>query len=182
MWLLQAGKENITEQVSGVGLFVFPPEEAIEVKDDYLARTILEHKRLEGLVEVPIIRDKRGVSFDIDTAMKNAKAALAKGRAEMVKQYIHDQREDRIRQGKPPLPPSPKVMRIIEEEGIDLAAEGINISGAGFKVQNQQAEVLAKMEKMESTMTQLMEQNALLAEQNRMLKEQIETKGRKAAS
>jgi hypothetical protein len=175
MWLMHVGKENLFEQVSGVGLFVFPPGEPTEIKDDYLAQSIVDHKILEGLIEVPIIRDKRGMSFDLETAIPLATKALQEGRIARVQRYIKTQREDRIAAGKPALPPSPSILKIIEEEGIDLASEGITLSGVGFKVANQQSELLAKMVKMESTMNSLAEQNSLLAEQNKLLREQLES-------
>jgi hypothetical protein len=150
----------------------------VEIKDGYLATTILEHKAQEGLIEVPIIRDKRGMTFDLEKATELAKKALQEGRAAMVQRYIRTQREDRISIGKPAIPPSPKVQKIIEEDGIDLEAEGIKLSGVGFKVANQPAEFIAKMAQMEKNLSVLMEQNALLAENNRLLKEQMEKKGK----
>jgi hypothetical protein len=171
-YLMHVGKETIFEQVGGIGLFAFPPGEAVEIEDDYLAGIILEHKTLMGLIEVPTKKTKQGVMFDNEGAAAAAKTALVNGRASIVRAYIASC-QDRIQAGKPPLPPSPRVQKIIEEDGIDLAAEGINLTSAGFKINSQPAELMEKMKKFEDNLAMLMEQNKLLQEQNKILKDQI---------
>jgi len=163
-WLMHVGKEPIYEQVPGVGLFTFMPGKPLRIDDDYMASTILEHKRNLGLVRVPVIQDDRGMLFDTETATENAKQALAAGRMAMVKGYIASC-QDRIHAGKPPLPPAPVIQKIIEEDGIDLEAEGINLSGAGFKVSQPVQALMAKIGAMEKAIAQLMEQNQQLQAQ-----------------
>lgn len=174
-WLMHVGRETVYDQIGGVGLFTFPPNEPIRIDDDYLASTILEHKAQEGLVRVPIITNKQGLIFDTEAAAKAARQALAEGRDKLIKGYIASC-QDRIQAGKPPLPPSPRVSKLIEEDGIDLAAEGINLGIAGFKVGGQAKDMLEKMAKLESNLDMLIEQNRLLQEQNKLLKDQSEAK------
>lgn len=175
VWLMHVGKETIYEQVSGVGLFAFPPNEPIRIDDEYLASTILEHKSAEGLVRVPVITDRRGMIFETEKAVVEAEKALRAGREALVKGFISACQE-RIQAGKPPLPPSPRIAKIIEEDGVDLVAEGINLSGAGFKIGSQTKDLIDKVNKLESNLGALMEQSKLLIEQNKLLKEQLELK------
>jgi hypothetical protein len=168
MWLIHVGKNTISDKLNDYPPFVFPAGKPVEVKSDFLANAILEHRKLDGLVEVPIIVDDKGMSFDLPGAKKAALENLKKGRRELVMQYVKTQQEYRISVGKPPLPPSPVVQKIIEEEGIDLAAEGINLSGSGFKIANQ--DLGDRVATLEEQLATLLEQNKLLKEQNEMLK------------
>jgi hypothetical protein len=176
MFLLQVGKETISDKLNDLPAFEFPPNEAIEVKDDFIAHKIMEHLRLFGLVEVPLIKSKGGILYDVETAKKTATIALRAGRKEMVDRYIKTQREDRIRENKPPLPPSPVVRKIIEEDGIDLAKRGINLAGVGFDIANQPAELVERLNKLEADNALIVEQNRLLSEQNALLKQQQDKK------
>lgn len=177
MWLMHVGKNQISDKLNDYPPFIFEPGKPKEVKDDFLARAILDHKGTEGLIEVPMVIDgATGLpKFDYETAKRAAVEKLKAGRKELVMRYISTQQEYRISAGKPPLPPSPVVQRIIEEEGIDLAAEGINLSGAGFKISGQ--DLSARVETLEEQLKMLLEQNKLLTEQNKLLKDRMGKKG-----
>ena len=172
MFLMHVGPSPISYKFNDLPDFVFEPGKAQEVRDDFLAKRLLEHKGPEGLVEMkPIGFDEMGLpKFDKVATQKEALAKLKEGRTEMVKRYISTQQEYRISAGKPPLPPSPVVARIIEEEGIDLAAEGITLAGSGFKVLGQ--DIGKRVETLEGQLAMLLEQNKLLQEQNNLLKAQ----------
>jgi len=170
MYLVHAGKTAISDKVNDYPPFVFPPGEPVEIKDDFIAQKVMEHRRLEGLVEVKLVGGKVGNPFDLAPALAKAKKALASGRREMVETYIKTQREGRIRQNLPPLPPSPVVQKIIEEDGVDLRAEGINLSGAGFAVAEKTQAMEKEIAELQVNFAALREQNQLLIEQNKLLK------------
>jgi hypothetical protein len=167
---MHMGDTPVTDKLNDYPPFVFMPGKAKEVRDDFLARAILEHKGIEGLTEVePIGYDDMGLpKFDFDGAKKKAIENLKRGQHELVMTYIKTQQEYRISSGKPPLPPSPVVARIIAKNGIDLEKEGINLAGAGFKLEGQ--DMVKRVETLESQLEGLLEQNKLLQEQNNLLK------------
>jgi hypothetical protein len=170
MWLMHVGATPVSDKLNDYPPFVFQPGKAQEVRDDFLARAILDHKGAEGLIEVkPVGFNEMGLpKFDLEAAKREALEKLKAGRTEMVKRYISTQQEYRISAGKPPLPPSPVVARIIEEEGIDLAAEGITLAGSGFKLGGQ--DINKRVDTLEGQLAQVLEQNKLLQEQNNLLK------------
>jgi hypothetical protein len=170
MFLMHVGSTPVSDKLNDLPPFVFQPGKAQEVRDEFIAKVLLEHKGPEGLVEVkPIGFNEMGLpKFDLEASKREALEKLKEGRTELVKRYISTQQEYRISAGKPPLPPSPVVARIIEEEGIDLAAEGITLAGSGFKIGGQ--DISKRVETLESQLAMLLEQNKLLAEQNSLLK------------
>jgi hypothetical protein len=165
VYLLHVGNEPVYDFVQDIGMYTFPPGEPVEVKDDFIARAILEHKRLEGLVEVAVLRSRGGIQFDIDGATGAAKTALTAGRRELVARYIKIQQEDRIRHNFPPLPPSPVVQRIIEEDGVDLKQFGINPAGWMVTPQTQTSS---------ADFDALKESNKALMESVRILTQKVE--------
>lgn len=165
MRLLHVGKETIYDNITGVGLFSFPPGKAIEIQDEFLAKAILNHRKLDGLVAVPEIETDTGIKFDLETAKKKAAEALRAGRRELFDSYVKDQQEYRIAAGKPPLPPSPIVQRIIEEDGYRLSDYGIYPKG--FKVDDAAV-------KQDAEMDSLRQQNKLLMGQVQALMEKVE--------
>jgi hypothetical protein len=174
-YLLHMGKETISDKLNDLPAFVFPPGKVVKVENDFLATKILEHLNLKGLVEVDQIgSDAMGMPlYDIKAAQQKGIVALKDARKRMVLNYIKSQREDRISANKPPLPPSPVVQKIIEEDGWDLAAEGINLMGAGFKVENKSVTNSGEIDELRQQLKdqgELLKQ--LLSDQNKALKEQ----------
>lgn len=169
-YLLHVGKHEVYDKINDYPPFCFPPGEAVEIPDEFIAGKILEHKRLEGLVMVPMKGKKNGFpEYDVEGAKIEAARVLKKAHREIYERYVKDQRENRIRKNFPPLPPSEVVRRIIEEEGYDLAADGINIVGAGFS--NPKKEAVSNEQ-----FSLLLESLSLLKEQNAFLKKQLEDK------
>ena len=170
MFLMHVGSKPVSDKLNDLPPFVFQPGKAQEVRDDFIARALLDHKGPEGLIEVkPVGFNEMGLpKFDLEAAKREALERLKEGRTEMVKRYIQTQQEYRISAGKPPLPPSPVVAKIIEEEGIDLAAEGITLAGSGFKIGGQ--DLGKRLETLEQQLATVIEQNKLLQEQNNLLK------------
>ena len=132
---MHMGKKAISDKQSDIPPIVIPPRIAFEIKDDFRGNLCLKHLRLQGLVEVKPAGSKDGFPlWDVDGAKKEAYAALRASQEELVKRYVTAQREDRISDNKPPMPPSAVVSEIIEDLNIDLAAMGINLAGAGFSI------------------------------------------------
>jgi hypothetical protein len=156
MYLMHVGREPVYDVIQDFGMITFPPGEPVEVKDDYVAKRIMEHKKIQGLVEVPVIKNKLGVSFDMETARKNAREALAYGQKALIDNYIKEQ-QGRIAQNFPVLPPSPVVQRIAEEQGIDFKEYGL--TPPGVKIGNKPAE---RIDALEAIVREIMEQNKLL--------------------
>ena len=100
-----------------------------------------------------------------------------------MERYINTQLESRVRQNMPPLPPSPAVQKIIEEDGWDLGSYGIH--PVGWKIEErkgQQAvatdDKIALLEKQNEEFQQrmqlLLEQNHTLQETNRLVLERMD--------
>lgn len=110
-------------------LYTFPPNEPVEVKDDYIASKILEHKVYHGLVEVKQIQTRSGVKYDLDAAQKAAEIALKEADKKVLDEYVKSQLEDRIRKNYPPVPPTGRYKYVVDKYRIDLRKYGINLIG-----------------------------------------------------
>ena len=171
-YLLQMGKKPVHENISGVGLFTFPPGEPTEVKDEHLASVLLERMAWTGLTRVPEIRQNGLPKFDIEGAKRVARDSLATARKGLVDRYIQHQLETRVRQNMPPLPPSPSVQEIIEEDGYDLAAYGIH--PVGWKVEERSKAQDQRMAELETANLELKKTNEDLREQNKLILERMD--------
>lgn len=126
--LYHTDKEVIHDLNDG-RLYTFPPQEPVEVEDDYIAKRILEHLWYYGLVEVPTVRTRSGVAFDLESAQASADAALKAADKKMLQQYIDIQLEDRIRKNHVPLPPTGRHKYVIDKYKVDLTKYGIKLIG-----------------------------------------------------
>lgn len=121
----------VVDDLNDNHLYTFPPGEPVEVENDFIAKRILEHKWYHGMVEVPQIRSKGGVKYDIETASKMAKEKLASADKKMLDEYVKNQMEDRIMRNFPPVPPSGRYKYVIDKYNVDLKQYGINLIGPG---------------------------------------------------
>jgi hypothetical protein len=134
-YLLHMGEDPIYDKLNDLPPFEFLPGKATPVNDDFIASRILDHKRLEGLVEVPCDIDEEGFPhYHTKEAKELALEALRRSEDELVDRYVTTQRNFMIAKNKAPLPPSNAIAKIIKKRRIDLAAMGLNISGAGFSL------------------------------------------------
>jgi hypothetical protein len=183
MWVIHAGDEPVYENISGVGLFCFPSKEPVEIKDEHLAGVLLDRLSWAGLTPIPETRVKGLPQFDTKQALAAASEALKIARKTIVERYINTQLESRVRQNMPPLPPSPAVQRIIEEDGWDLASYGIH--PVGWKIEERKGQqavatdekivLLEKQnEEFQTRMQLLVEQNRTLQETNRLVLERMD--------
>lgn len=163
--LLHVDDETIHDLVEG-RLYSFPPNEAVEVEDDFIAGRIEEHLSYRGLTVVQTKRTPQGVTFDIEGAKKLARERLEEQRTKAVLDYVAVQQESRISAGKPALPPTGRVLEIINKRGIDLGKE-FNLHPAGW-------ESKAAAAGKDDRFRQLEEQNLKLASDNATLKENME--------
>jgi len=155
-YLMHVGKTAVHDMIQDLGMITFPPDEPVEVQDPFIAGRILEHCKLYGMVEVPVIKSKSGISFDIETARKAAREALLVAQKKLIDNYIEEQK-GRIAQNYPVLPPSPVVQRIAEEQGIDFKEYGL--TPPGVKIVSKPNE---RIEELENMVKALAEQNKLL--------------------
>jgi hypothetical protein len=96
------------------------------------------------------------MTFDIETARKNAKEALAYGEKKLIDNYIEEQK-GRIAANYPILPPSPVVQSIALDKGIDFRQYGL--MPPGVPINNSPSERIGQLEEMVK----------VLAEQNKLL-------------
>jgi hypothetical protein len=166
MWLMHVGKEEFGDVIQDVGKIVFPPNEPVEVKDEFTAKKIMEHCKLRGLVEVPIVRTGAGMTFDIKGASVAAQQALEYGQKKLVDNYIEEQK-GRIAQNFPVLPPSLVVQKIAAEQGIDFREYGL--TPPGIKINTTSADRIGQLEEMVKA----------LSEQNRLLLSKFDEKNKR---
>lgn len=178
MRLIQVGKKPVHENISGVGLFTFPPDKPVEVKNTHLANVLLERLHWTGLTQVPEAEGPDGLPvYDLKSARELAKQKLQEARKGLVERYIQHQLETRVRQNMPPLPPSPAVAEIVEEDGWDLKEYGINPVGwKTGQAKQAQDERITALEQSNATLQETLKE---LMEQNRLLLEQISGKGKR---
>jgi hypothetical protein len=172
MLLVQAGKDPVHENISGVGLFTFPPEEPVEIKDDHLGSVLLDRLAYAALTQVPETRVKGIPQYDIAAAIKTSQERLKIERKKLVERYINNQLETRVRQNLPPLPPAPAVQKIIEQDEWDLATYGIH--PVGWKLEERKQEINARMDNLEKANVALQDQNKILQELNKALIEKVD--------
>jgi hypothetical protein len=161
MYLIHVGPEPIYFNLQNVGLITFRPNEPVEVKEEHSGKCILEALRKQGLVEVPVAIDKNGFKIpNMETALKNAHVALEDGAKSMFMNYVKTQLDDRISIGKPPLPPSPAIQKIIERYGFDLESYGIKAQG--WQVGGQTKQLAVELAELKQKLQALAEQNEML--------------------
>lgn len=170
--LYHVSDETVVTRVDG-HMFIIPPNEVFEVEevrgndrnnngsyeyvitDAQIAKLIISRKPF--IVEVPMHRTKGGVSGDVDTAKKDAKAALELHEDSMLNKYINDQQERTMRENKPPLAPSAPIVKILEKRGLDLDKD-FNLKVPGLAVgrfRDRDAEIDALNQKIDNLMAAL---------------------------
>lgn len=101
--------------------FEFPTMEPVEVESDFYAEKLLEvYGHIYGIVNVPYSKGRTGISVDVESAQHAAKAHLKKTETEMLLAWVTQQKEDRVRQNLPVLPPTGRVEEIIRKGKINL--------------------------------------------------------------
>lgn len=152
IFLLHVDEEPAKASIDG-RLFVIPPNELFEVPeirgtdcnnngpveyvitDKLVAQKLVQHCWYHGMVEVPMIRTKGGVTSDVDAAKKAARVALELAQDKMLTSYVQEQQERVTRENKPALAPSVPLIKIIERRGINLKRD-FNIDPPGWVVEN----------------------------------------------
>jgi hypothetical protein len=82
-----------------------PPRTPVEIGNDYDARVLLNEKAYHGLVEVTQTKSNMGTRYDVEDADERAEAALSAADEETLRRYVEGQFEDRVKTGRPALPP-----------------------------------------------------------------------------
>ena len=173
MYLLHVGDEPIYDKLNDLPPFEIPPNKPFLIQDDWVAARVLEHKNMEGLVQVPFETNEDGMPvYDLKEAKKLAREKLDKCETELVQRYVKIQQNDRISHGKPPMPPSAKIRKIIHDRNIDIAAMGINLSGSGFSLPTK-ADTSEEVDKLRDQLTDTQKTVAQVMKQNEELIKQL---------
>lgn len=175
IFLYHVDNENAETVIDG-RLFVIPPNDLFEVPeirgtdtnnngpqeyiipDKMVAQKILEHCWYHGVVQVPMIRTKGGVTSDVKAAEREARESLERAHDMMLTRYVQDQQERVTRENKPALAPGGRLTKIIERRGIDLKKE-FNIDPPGWrtdKIRDRDAQMdamQAKIDELTSLLT-----------------------------
>lgn len=128
-----------------------------------VAKLVIAHCWYNGIVEVPILKTKTGLTADVPAAEALAKKALSKAQDLILTKYVQDQQERVTQYNKPAIAPNGRVKTIIEKRGIDLKKE-FNIDPPGYvveKVQDRDAEMAtlrSQNEAMQRQMAQILKQ------------------------
>lgn len=108
------------------------PNEPLEIESPFYAAKLIEHYGpVYGIIEVPTERTRGGLSMDIDKAEDRARKTLYAAETLMVENWVRVQMEERVKEGKPVMPPVGRVEQIIKSRNIDLRAK-YNLSVVGF--------------------------------------------------
>lgn len=111
-------------------VFRIYPGEPFEVESDsngrrldnpdfYAHHIIATFGSIYGIVEVPVVRTRSGITFDVEAAIQLADAALLQNRHRHINLWAADQLTSRVRQNLPVLPPSGFVEESIKILNID---------------------------------------------------------------
>lgn len=84
-----------------------------------------------GIIEVPSVKTRSGVQIDADAGYVRAQQQLAAVEDMMVVNWVRVQLEERVKEGKPVMPPVGRVEQIIRERNIDLKAK-YGLAPVGF--------------------------------------------------
>lgn len=129
------------------------------IPDHKVAEKVMEHCWYNGIVQVPVIKSKTGVSIDVDKARVEAKTKLSLAEDRILTRYVSDQQERVTQHNKPAIAPNGRVAMIIEKRGIDLKKE-FNIDPPGYvldKLNDRDAELQELRKQNEATQKQLAE-------------------------
>lgn len=122
--------------------FTLPTGEPTEIlSDDYgkqvsnpafYAQKLIETYGMNyGIIEVATEKTRTGLQIDADAGWARAKKQLAAVEDIMVVNWVRVQLEERVKEGKPVMPPVGRVEQIIRERNIDLKAK-YGLSPVGF--------------------------------------------------
>src|SRR6266478_5949752 len=117
IFVLHVDDEPAQAMIDG-RLLIIPPNELFEVPeirgmdcnnngpveylipDKLVAQKLIQHCWFHGLVEVPMVRTRGGVTSDIDAARASARTALETAQDSMLTKYVQDQQERVTRDNK----------------------------------------------------------------------------------
>lgn len=99
---------------------------------EFYAQKLIETYGMNyGIIEVPTMKTRSGVQIDVDAAEDRARKQLAAVEEIMVVNWVRVQLEERVKEGKPVMPPVGRVEQVIRERNIDLKAK-YGLSPVGF--------------------------------------------------
>jgi hypothetical protein len=113
--------------------FRIPPDEPFEIETDsngrvletpefYTAELLAQYGPIYGLVEIPAIRTRTGITLDVDSALAASSAALAQNRQRHINLWAAEQLTTRVSKNLPVLPPTGFVAESIRLLNVDLGA------------------------------------------------------------
>lgn len=116
--------------ITGVGSFVFTPNEPLEIDSDFLAGKIVDALWYNAVVEVPSVKDKwTGIKLDVPAAIADSTVKLKDAHKIIFKQYKEAQL-DRAKANYPAVMPEGLAAYVVRKYDINLAAHGLKTVGA----------------------------------------------------
>lgn len=111
-----------------------PSLEPVEVSEgDFYAQQLVNcYGPVYGLIIIPSVRTRTGISIDVEAAEVLAKAALKKSEDELLQRWVLRQQTERVKAGLPVLPPTGRVDEIIRNRGLNLQRV-YNINPVGYE-------------------------------------------------
>lgn len=112
--------------------FNLPTLEPVEIPEDFYAEKLVEtYQAVYGLIMVESVRTREGSKIDIDVAEKRAYQQLRASEDFLINNWVAVQMEERVKEGKPVMPPVGRVKEAIEGRKIDLKAK-YGLSPVGY--------------------------------------------------
>lgn len=109
-------------------LRIVEPEEPTEF-EAVVAEDILKHTEYLGLVEVEVIKTKKGTEYNLEKAEEDSKALLATTDEKRLMTWVQDMVDDYIKRNKPVPPPSEAIVRVMQRRNFDPQRFGITPFG-----------------------------------------------------
>lgn len=112
-----------------------PPLEPVEIPQGqfHANQLVDQYGPIFGIVLVPTTRGRSGITINIEEAEKLAKDKLDEIEKVLLHGWVRRMLDERVKDGKPVLPPSGRVADIIRTRNIDLKAQfGLVVTGDGF--------------------------------------------------
>lgn len=122
-YVMHTGTEVIHLQLDDHWYHI-PPNEPYEIEDGqfYVDKLLEIYQPVYGLINVPFEKTRTGLVINVDAAEVEANRVLGIIEDRLVVEYARAQMEDRVKAGKPVLPPAEgsRVEQIIKKNKIDL--------------------------------------------------------------
>lgn len=141
-----------------------PAEFEAVVADD-----ILQHTAHLGVVEVKVVKTKKGTEYDIEQAIEDSKALLVTQDEKRFMTWVQSMVDDYIKRQKPVPPPDESILRVMERRNYDPKKYGI----VPFGWEDPTAQIVERDKKHAEERTEWQKQSEKLQAQIDLLSKQV---------